>query len=932
MKRLFLTLAVAIVALISFGQTELPVDPSIRIGKLENGLTYYIRHNDKPAQRAEFYLATNVGAFQEEDDQDGLAHFLEHMCFNGTKNFPGKTLLEYLQSIGAEFGRNINASTGFEQTQYMLNNIPITREGIIDSCLLVLHDYSHYVTCDPKEIDAERGVILEERRSRRDANWRMFERALPYYFGDTKMARRTLIGGEEQLKTFKPESLVNFYRKWYNPDMQAVVVVGDFDVDMMEQKIISTFSSIPAPETPTVKPVIPIPGNEEPVVAVLTDPEATSSSIEIMWRMNPIVPKEMAATDAAFVTNMLLEIISSVFSERMETITASASAPFLSGGVGLSPIVEGTDAVMAQVSFKDGEYFTALEAFYTEIERLKRYGITESELERAKLDLISSAERGVEAAPSRKNPAFIYPILNHFFHNSYLIDPETELMLVQQICNNLPSMVFQQLISELIKDVNMCILYNAPEREGLVHPAEADLLAVIEKVKASEISAPVEEGANEPLLDADAIKPGKIKKEKAGVYGSTEWTLKNGVKVVYLPTTHKNDEVRIELVMKGGRSLIETEELASFEDNIWALYAQNRGLSKFSGVQLKKMLTGKSVSCSLNIDKTRHGIEIVSMPKDLETAMQLLYLNITDQRYDNDEYQIGINQIKAILPNLAKLPQLKLQKLIVETVYNNNERMFTINEEIIDRADIKVVENVGKRLFSNVAGATVYVVGNVDAETLKPLVEKYIASLPGGKKGSKWIDRNEDFAAGEIIKDAAIEMETPKSTVLQVYSAYQPYSIENAALLDIAKLYLDMVYVETLRESEGGTYGASVATSTGREPKEVAMIQVAFETNPESAEKLSDLAIEGMQKLIAEGIPADKFDMITKNIKKNIPQDRITNGYWISILQKAAEFGDRYDEEYENAVNEATPEAVVAAVKRLVDAGNFIQITLSPEK
>ena len=236
MKRFFISLALMFIALTTFAQTVLPVDPNVRIGKLENGLTYYIRHNDKPAQRAEFYLATNVGAYQEEDDQDGLAHFLEHMCFNGTKNFPDKKLLEYLQSIGAEFGRNINASTGFEQTQYMLNNIPIVREGIIDSCLLVLHDYAHYVTCDPKEIDAERGVILEERRSRRDAGWRMFERSLPYYFGDTQMARRTLIGGEEQLKTFKYESLVNFYRKWYNPDMQAVVVVGDFDVDMMEQK------------------------------------------------------------------------------------------------------------------------------------------------------------------------------------------------------------------------------------------------------------------------------------------------------------------------------------------------------------------------------------------------------------------------------------------------------------------------------------------------------------------------------------------------------------------------------------------------------------------------------------------------------------------------------------------------------------------------
>ena len=924
-------LVATFVALTTFAQTVLPVDPNVRIGKLENGLTYYIRHNAQPAQRAEFYLATNVGAFQEEDDQDGLAHFLEHMCFNGTKNFPDKKLLEYLQGIGAEFGRNINASTGFEQTQYMLNNIPIIREGIIDSCLLVLHDYAHYVTCAPEEIDAERGVILEERRSRRDANWRTFERLLPFYFGDTQMARRTLIGGEEQLKTFKYESLTNFYRKWYNPDMQAVIVVGDFDVDMMEQKIKETFSSIPAPEVPTVKPVIPIPGNEEPAVAIITDPEATSSSIQLIWK-GDAMPKEYASTDVAFMTDIIKMIISDAFAERMEAITASSTAPFMSGGLGISQLVEGTDAVMSEVSFKDGDYKKALEAFYTEIERIKRYGITESELERAKMELISSAERGVEAAPTRKSPQLVYPILNHFFHNNYMLEPEMELQLVQAICAQLPAMVFQQIIDQMITEENMLIAYTAPEREGLVHPTEAELLAVIESVKASEITAPVEEGANEPLLDADTIKAGKIKKEKAAAYGATEWTLSNGVKVVYLPTAHKADEVQVRVVMNGGRSLIETAELPSFDDNVWALYSQNRGLSKFSGVQLKKLLTGKNVRCELNIEKTRHNINIVSTPKDLETAMQLLYLNVTAPRFDNEEFLIGINQIKAVLPNLEKMPQLKLQKLIMETLYGNHERVITINSEVVEKANINDFEKASRRLFGNVAGATVYVVGNVDAETLKPLVAKYIASLPGGKKGSKFIDRNEDIVKGNVVKNEAMVMETPKSTVLQVYTAYMPYSIKNEVLLDIAKLYLDMVYVETLRESEGGTYGASVATICSREPKDVAIMQVAFETNPESAEKLSNLAVEGVQRLVAEGIPADKFDMIIKNIKKNIPQDRISNRYWGSVLQKSVEFGDKYDSEYEEAVDTATPEAVVKAVKELLADDNFIQLVVSPEK
>ena len=929
MKRFFLSLMVMFVTLISFGQTQLPLDETIRVGKLDNGLTYYIRHNDKPAQRAEFYLATNVGAFQEADDQEGLAHFLEHMCFNGTKNFPDKSLLEYLQGIGAEFGRNINASTGFEQTQYMLNNIPIVREGIIDSCLLVLHDYAHYVTCNPKEIDAERGVILEERRSRRDADWRMFEQSLPYYFGDTQMARRTLIGGEEQLKTFKPESLVNFYRKWYNPDMQAVVVVGDVDVDQIEQKIKKTFSSIPAPATPTIKPIVPIPGNVEPVVAVLTDPEAGASMVELLWRSDAM-PKEMASTDAAFVFDVIKSVISYVFNERMEAVTASANAPFISGGLGIGALCEGCEAVQAQVVFKDGDYTNAMKAFYTEIERIRRYGITESELERAKTNLISNAERAVEAAPSRNNAEFVWPILGNFFQNNYLLSPEMELQMTQAICAQLPSSVFAQVLAQAITDENFVVLYKAPQREGLTHPTEAEILAVIDEVKVGEVSAPVEEGANEPLLDADAVVSGYVKKEKSSVYGSTEWTLSNGVKVVFMPTTLKNDEVVLSLVKKGGSSLIETVELPSFEENVWTLYQQNRGLSKFGAVQLRKMLTGKNVNCSVNIGSTHHDITATTTPKDIETAMQLIYLNVVEPRFDNEEYQTGINQIKALLPNIEKQPMMKFQKYVSETLYGNHERHQTISAELIDKANVADVEAAYRRLFGDMAGATVYVVGNVDQETLKPLVEKYIASLPAGKKASKVIDRKDDIVKGEVVKNFPVEMETPKNTVLQVYSARIPYSVENEALLTAAKYYLDMIYVETLRESEGGTYGASVAVAFRREPKNLALLQVAFETNPESAKKLTDLAVAGMYGLVEDGIPADKLDMIKSNMKKNIPQSRINNYYWLGNLKKYVEYGEDYDAAYDSAVSAVTSDAVVALVREIMSQGNFIQLSISP--
>ena len=624
MKRIILLAAALFVAIVTFGQAPLPNDPEVKIGKLENGMTYYIRHNDKPAQRAEFYLATNVGAYQEEDDQDGLAHFLEHMCFNGTKNFPGKGILDWLQSIGAEFGRNINASTGFEQTQYMLNNIPIARESIIDSCLLIMHDYSHFVTCDPVEIDAERGVILEERRGRRDAGWRMFEKSLPYYFGDTPYARRTLIGGEEQLKTFKYESLTNFYKKWYNPDMQAIIVIGDIDVNQIENKIKTIFSDIPAPAVPTQKIEYKIPANEEPIFGIITDKEATSSQIELLWKGEPL-PMELNNTDIAYSMDMVKAFISIIMRERFSDITSKPNAPFIGAQFGIGKLCNTCEAVSGNVSFKDGEGLKAFNAFLLEIEKLRRYGFTEAEVTRAKENILQAYERAVEAAATRKNAEFVRPIINNFFFNEPILTPETDQQIAQAICSQLNAQVLNQMLPQLLKEQNVLVLFNGPEKEGLVNPTEAELAEVYAAAKNAEIAPNAEETVNEPLLDASKLKGAAVKKEKTGIYGETVWTLKNGVKVVVLPTDYKKDQVIINLSMDGGKTLISTEDLPSFEDNIWKLFMRNCGLSKFSGSALPKMLAGKSAGANPFISNLTHGISASSTPKDIETAFQLLH-------------------------------------------------------------------------------------------------------------------------------------------------------------------------------------------------------------------------------------------------------------------------------------------------------------------
>ena len=404
----------SVAALFAQGMQTLPNDPAVRVGKLDNGLTYYILHNEIPAQRAEFYLATNVGAIQETPDQDGLAHFLEHMCFNGTKNFPGKGILNYLQSIGASFGGNVNASTGVEQTIYMLNNIPLVNQSVVDSCILIMHDYSHFVNCDPEEIDAERGVIVEERRSRRNAQWRLHERSLPYYYGDSKYATCTLIGSQENLLNFKPESLTNFYHTWYRPDLQAMIVIGDIDVDYTEAKIRETFADIPAAENPKPKDVIRVPDNDEPVIGILTDPEATSTSLEVFWKGEPM-PDELNNTVPGQIYSYVKNIIAIVMNERLGDISARSDAPFLNASFMVGSLCNTVEASYGSISASNGASLDALRAFLIEIRKMSRFGFTQDEVSRAKEEIRSIYENAVKNAPSRKNSDFVNLFVNNFF-------------------------------------------------------------------------------------------------------------------------------------------------------------------------------------------------------------------------------------------------------------------------------------------------------------------------------------------------------------------------------------------------------------------------------------------------------------------------------------------------------------------------------------
>ncbi|MCR5407784.1 MAG: insulinase family protein [Bacteroidales bacterium] len=944
MKRILITLALVVAAAASaFSQTreqmeamiaqmpKIPNTDQVRIGKLDNGLTYYIRKNQFPAQRAEFYLASNVGAIQEEyPSQDGLAHFLEHMCFNGTANFPGKAILNYLRSIGAEFGRNINASTGFEETQYMLNNIPVARESVADSCLMILRDYSHYVLNEPSEIDAERGVIIEERRSRRNASWRTMEASLPIYFGEgTPMALHTLIGTQEHLETFTYQSIVDFYHTWYNPCNQAVIVVGDIDVDHIEAKIKELFGPIPAKEDQKPKAHLTLEDHDTPRLGIITDPETTNPSIEVMWH-SEAAPEGFNATIYGQMDKLVKRVISRVMSERLADITSKPGSSFIDGYLGFSPIIyEDIDGIDASVDLREENILGGFKDFYTEVVRLQKHGITDAEFNRVKTDIISAYETRVNKADTRRNSEFIRPIISNFFDKEPLMEPAEELEIVKTVLGQLNAAVISQVAAQIGGRKNLVVLYSGPEKEGVATPTGEQILKIMDEVEASDIKPLEGEEIPEQFLDPAALKGGKVKKIASGIYNSSEWTLKNGVKVVVYPTELAKDQILFNIYKDGGLSLIETEDLASFDQTILRLFTNNSGISSFSGTMVTKMLTGKNLSVSPYFDSLEHGINGTTTVKDLETALQIIYLMFTDPRFDPEEWENSVDQLRSYLPNMVNQPDYKFSSRMYQTVFGNNPRRQYISPEKLDKANLQTVEKNYRKLFKNAGGAKMVFVGDIDEATLMPLVEKYIGSLPKGKK-SKWIDRKEYIVSGIHDDVFTVDMQTPKSTVLQVYHADVSYTYAKDAAMDAIGYILDMRYTESLREDEGGTYGASAIANFGRRPKNDAMIQVYFDCKPALCDKLRELAVKGLQDLAQKGPTDEEVNMAKLNLLKNLPESRQQNRWWLNSIETYLTYGEDRNAEYEAGVNALDKEIIKETVSEILGSGNFVDLVMKP--
>ena len=912
----------------------IPADKAVRVGQLPNGMKYYLRHNNKQKNLADFYISHDVGAIQEEDDQQGLAHFLEHMAFNGTKNLPGKMLIEYLETVGVKFGVNLNAGTSWDYTQYLLKDVPTIRPGIVDTAMLILHDWSHFIALQPNEIDSERGVIMEELRMRDGASWRGTIKMLQALCKGTRYEHRNLIGHLDGLKSFSHSSLENFYHKWYRPELQAVVIVGDINVDEVEQKLQKLMADIPAsPADAAHKEVIVVPNNQEPIISMFEDPEMQSTKATLFIK-HEALPKEYKNTVVAEQLNLIDELASEMANARLQEIAMKPNAPFSSayfvnGGIGVCSTMECTGV---GVTTQDGKLLEGFEAAYVELERIRRHGFTESELERAKQSVMKDQELAYNNRNDRKNGQYVRRYLNAFHKNTPMPDAETEWKLDSTLIVNIPLQMINQVMAQYITDHNQVLVAQAPKKEGLVNPTEAQLSEVLAKVKKAEIAPYADNTVKEPLIPANAkLKGSKVKKEsKNEALGTTTWELKNGLKVVVKPTAFKADEVKVHMSAHFGQSSLTDEQY--WTSAFFPMLINYMGVSKFSSTDLRKQLSGKNASVGVGVDDYEVGVGGQGSPKDLETIMQLIYLQFTDPRFSQDDFEVVMKQYRPYFANAQTNPDYISRVQRQKTLYGNHFRRQQITPEVLDQVKFEHIEPAYKALYSNAANFTTYIVGNVDLATLKPLVEKYIGSLPVSKKLEKMVDDNAMPVKGVVVNDFKVKMQQPKVGLTRIYTGPIDYTMKNRVAMTVLSQVLRGRYTISIREEKGGTYSVGVGSQMNPEYTPWYQLIVAFDTNEQMADELSEIVVAEIKKIATEGPKAEDVEKVRKYLLKEYENQVQSNDNWVDWLDQYNYRGIDFVTEYKKAVEELTYDDLKALASKILTDNNMAYIVMRPEK
>ncbi|MDY3979908.1 MAG: insulinase family protein [Tidjanibacter sp.] len=935
MKKILLSIVLFAMTLVGVAAQNplepLPADPRLRKGVLENGLTYYIRHNSKPANQGEFYIFDRVGAIQEEDSQVGLAHFCEHMAFNGTKNYPDKGIINYLETIGVKFGANLNAGTGVEQTQYMMSSVPLSRESIVDSVLLVLHDWAYFITMDDNEIDNERGVIVEEMRTRNTAQWRNMEKSFPYLFGDTKYARRNIIGTEENLRNFPYETLRDFYHRWYNTANQCLVIVGDFDVDQMEQKVKAVMADIPA--VPDAEPIefIPIPDNEEPVVGIITDPENTSTSVELYVKRAPM-PKQYNNTMVWEMYNILDAYVSTIMGERLNEISLKADAPFLNAYLSNGSITQSCDALFAGAEARENEAARAFEALFTEYERARRFGFTVSEVERAKANILRQNQRKYDNRNDRRSSEFIRSYTGNFQNNTPIYDAQTEWQLDSMLITSTDAATLNQFIQQArMATTNQIVLVTAPEKEGVVNPTADEIKEIMARVSAAELEGYAEEGEQRPLIpEGTKLKGSKVKKTETDRFGNTVWTLKNGVKVVVKQTDFKADEIVGSFNTLGGRSVVADSDviMARLLPNFVAM----QGVGEFSATELQKQLSGKAASVKLSVGGNSNGLSASFSPKDAETMFQLAYLYLTAPRFEADAFNVAKGQYMEAYKNVGTDPDYKFNIELINNLYNNNIRAKLPTYEDIELLSLEQMKRVYSKLYCCPDDLTFTFVGNVDLATFQPLVEKYLGSLPKTKQKFTYVDDGIRYAEGEVEYRFPFAMQMPKTSIGYVLSGEIENNLANELAISTLEQILDMRYTKSIREEKGGTYGVQVQAQLSVLPQENYMLLIFFDTNFEMSDELRNMLMPEIEKIATEGVTAEELSKIKEYYTKQHADNLKRNASWLGWINNFYTYNKDYTTGYQEAVAAQSSDDIKALAAKMIADGNLVKVIMDPAK
>ena len=908
-----------------------PLDPQVKTGVLDNGLTYYIRHNQEPKERASFYIIQNVGGILEDDSQDGLAHFLEHMAFNGTKHFPGKGIISSLERHGVAFGANINAYTAQDETVYNISNVPVGPEGLMDTCLLVLHDWSNYLLLEEDEIDSERGVISEEWRTRRDAGFRIRGKMMPALLNNSKYAERDVIGELDVIKNFKYDELRRFYHDWYRTDLQAIAVVGDFDADEMEQKVIELFSKIPGVEDPKERYEGVVEPKAETTFALATDKETTQSSISLYIRHQAEKPGEK--NHATLKTNLMRSLIRTMTSARISELLQEGNPPFINASMSYSNYPRPTSMFYLSATAKDNEEALAFEAILTEAERIKRHGFTQGELDRAKASMLMGYENYYKQRDKIGHDSYCNEIKDLYLINTPMPGIEYEYKFAQAI---IPAINTEELLAyfnKMYADENRVVLITGPEKEGISHLTKAESFAIIEKVKnKTDITAYIDEAVNTTLVESLPVE-GKVVSERAlPEFDAVEWTLSNNTKVVYRYANYNKDQISLSSYSKGGSSLYAVKDLPTV--NMTSSFVPSFGIGDYNAIALRKALTGKNANVNFSISGLSEGVSGSCRGKDFETMMQLAYLRFENPRFDKEAFTALMARNLASITNMGDNPKKLMGDSLNAILTNNHERNLIFNEDYLKNVSFERMEEIYKERFNNAADFTFFIVGDIDKETAKTMAAKYLGAISSSEERENWVDHNVSGPKGVTQKTLAFKLAEPKATVKIFYDNKLAYTPKNRIAMSFISSILNLRYTESIREKEGGTYGVGVRASTGHFPKSEGNVSIQFDCDPERANDLIPLVYLEIDKLMKHGATQEDIDKTRKNFLKSRSESKERNSYWMGNIRSYYVHGINMTlaENYEDIIEGMSSKDIKKLAKKFFSKANKIEVVFVPKE